>query len=152
MEYEGDYINNKYNGKGYDKNNNINYEVKGGKGLIKDYGFFGDLIFEGEYLNGLINGKVKEYWNGKLLFEGEYLNGLRHGKGKEYDYDDYDGQLIFEGEYLNGLKNGKGKEYRDDKLIYEGEYLNGKRLKGEEFDYFWWFNIQDQYLKGKKLS
>ena len=30
-------------------------------------------------------GKVREfYYDGKLKFEGEYLNGLRNGKGKEY--------------------------------------------------------------------
>ena len=42
--------------------------------------------------------KVYDY-KGKLIFEGEYLNGLKNGKGKEYDYD---GKLKFEGEYLNG--------------------------------------------------
>ncbi len=36
-----------------------------------------------------------------LEFEGEYLNGIRNGKGKEY-YDD--GTLIFEGEYSDGKK------------------------------------------------
>ena len=35
---------------------------------------------------------------GKLLFEGDYLNGIRNGKGKEYKLN----KLIFEGEYLNG--------------------------------------------------
>ena len=46
MEYEGDYLDKKkWNGKGYDENGNIIYE--------------------------LINGKVKEYNdNGKLEFEG----------------------------------------------------------------------------------
>ena len=29
------------------------------------------------------NGKRKEYYNGNLIFEGEYLNGKSHGKGKE---------------------------------------------------------------------
>ena len=43
---------------------------------------------------------------GELIFEGEYLNGERNGKGKEYNYD---GRLIFEGEYLNGKKTGKEK-------------------------------------------
>ena len=43
------------------------------------------IIFEGEYVNGEINGKVKEYdKNGKLEFEGEYLHGEKNGKGKEY--------------------------------------------------------------------
>ena len=37
----------------------------------------GILLFEGEYLNGEINGKGKEYVDGELVFEGEYLNGKR---------------------------------------------------------------------------
>ena len=79
------------------------------------------LIFEGEYLNGKWNGKVKEYYNnGKLKFEGEYLNG----KGKKYNKEC---KLIFEGEYVNGERNGKVKEYYNNgKLIFELEYLNGK--------------------------
>ena len=43
---------------------------------------------------------------GNIIFEGEYLNGERNGKGKEYDAI---GKLDFEGEYLNGKRNGKGK-------------------------------------------
>ena len=41
-----------------------------------------------------------------LEFEGEYLNGIRNGKGKEY-YNN--GELKFEGEYLNG-KDGMEKD------------------------------------------
>ena len=47
-----------------------------------------------------------------MRFEGEYLNGLKNGKGKEYMLE----KLIFEGEFLNGKKNGKGKEYFDGKI------------------------------------
>ena len=104
LEYDGEYrLDRKWNGKGYDKNGNIIYEL----------------------ING--NGKVKEYYYGDILrFEGEYLNGKKNGKGKEYSED---GELIFEGDYLNGKRNnGIGKEYDDDsELIFEGEYLNGKR-------------------------
>ena len=57
------------------------------------------------------NGKRKEYYKGHLKFEGEYLNGKINGKGKEYDDD---GELKFEGDYLNGERNGKGKEYYYD--------------------------------------
>ena len=47
--YEGQYLNGKkWDGKGYDKFNNIIYELKNGKGLIKE--FLGNhLIYEGEY-------------------------------------------------------------------------------------------------------
>ena len=46
-------------GKGYDKNNNIAYELKDGKDLIKEYDDICLLIFEGEYLNGKRNEKEK---------------------------------------------------------------------------------------------
>ena len=95
--YEGEYLyDKKWNGKGYDENGNVIYEL----------------------ING--NGKGREYdENGRLIFEGEYLNGKRNGKGKEYDNN---GKLIFEGEYLyNFIK--KGKYYLNGKLEFEGEYL-----------------------------
>ena len=91
----------------------------------------GGLIFEGEYLNGEINGKGREnYFNNILIFEGEYLNGKKNGKIKEY----FKGKLKFEGEYINGLRNGKGKEYDlFGNLIFEGEYLYNERRKGKAF-------------------
>ena len=86
------------------------YKIGERNGKGKEYLKHNDeLVFEGEYLNGKRNGKVKEYYyNGQLIFEGEYLNGKRNGIGKEYN--NY-GELKFEGEYLNGQRNGKGKEY-----------------------------------------
>ena len=87
-EYEGEYLfDKKWNGKGYDENNNIIYELINGNGKVKEYN---------EYL-------------ACLIFDGEYLNGEKIGKGKEYNYS---GNFIFEGEYLNGKRwNGKVKEY-----------------------------------------
>ena len=49
----------------------MEYEIKNGKGNIKEHFVNGELIFEGEYLNGLRNGQGKEYDKGKLIFEGE---------------------------------------------------------------------------------
>ena len=79
IEYEGEYFNNKkYNGKGYDENGNIIYELISG------------------------NGKVKEYANDKLIFEGEYINGKRWN-GNEKEYND-EGELINIVEYINGKR------------------------------------------------
>ena len=36
------------------------------------------MIFDGEYKNGIKNGKGKEYYNGKLIYEGEFLNGKKY--------------------------------------------------------------------------
>ena len=68
MEFEGEYLNGKRNGKG------------------KEYYDDGQIFFEGEYLNGKRNGKGKEYYylNFKISFEGEFKNGLRWN-GKGYD-------------------------------------------------------------------
>ena len=50
--------------------------------------------------NGKINGII--YYKGKKInIDGEYLNGKLNGKGKEYDDN---GNLIFEEEYLNEEK------------------------------------------------
>jgi len=69
---------------------------------------------------------VKEYSeDGKLIFEGEYLNGVKNGKCREYNYNIYHNYLRFEGEYLDGKKwNGKG--YNKDKEVeYEIKDGNG---------------------------
>ena len=77
-------------------------------GNVKEYNSKGELEFEGEYVEGIRNGKGKEYYNNELIFEGEYSNNKRwNGKSKEYDK--YTDRLIYEGEYLNGERNGKGK-------------------------------------------
>ena len=70
LEYDGEYLyDKKWNGKGYDNLGKIVYELKDGKGLVKEYSYYLQLDFEGEYLNGERNGKGKEYNNGKVIFE-----------------------------------------------------------------------------------
>ena len=103
LEFEGEFLyDNKFNGKGYDQDGNIIYELINGNGKVKEYWVIGDILFEGEYLNGKKNGKGKEcYFRNILLYEGEFLNEKRHGKGKEYDFKDKCSKLKYEGEYLN---------------------------------------------------
>ena len=183
LKFDGEYFKDKkWNGKGYNKNGEIVFEIKNGNGKGKEYYDDGELKFEGEYLNGKRNGKGKEYYDN---YEGEYLNGKRNGKGKEY-YDN--GNLKFEGEYLNGergdgkvykaYKNnsiiefcfndynvferpslkeeiiGKEKEYYDDgELKFEGEYLNGKRNgKGKEYYDNGKLKFEGEYLNGKRWN
>ena len=78
LKFKGEYINGKkWNGKGYNIYNNIIYELKEGKGFIKEYNYWFNLEFEGEYLNDERNIKGKEYihlrYKTILYFEGEYL-------------------------------------------------------------------------------
>ena len=139
IQFEGEYLNDKkWKGKGYDIEGNIIYEINKGKGRIKEYDYYNNLIFEGELIYGEKNGKGIEYYywltNDSYFskFEGEYLNGKKNGLGKEYYQN---GKVKFEGEYKNGKRNGKGKEYdTHDRLLFEGEYLKGKRKQGKQYD------------------
>ena len=130
--YEGEYLNDKkWNGKAYDNKGKEIYEIKNGKGNIKEYNRYGDLSLECEIVNGEKNGKCKEYRNNTLVFEGKYFNGKKWN-GKEYDYNNH---LIYEGEYLNGKRwNGKYKEYNNDNLIFEGEIFNGNKWNEKGYD------------------
>jgi len=61
-----------------------------GYGRLREYNSYNDrLIFEGGCSNGKRNGNGKEYnEEGQLIFEGEYLDGKRwKGIEKEYDED-----------------------------------------------------------------
>ena len=82
-----------------------------------------------ECLNGEKNGKGKEYgYSGEIKFEGEYLYNAKR-KGKEYNNK---GKLEYEGEYLFGNK-WIGKEYDENgKVICE--YINGdKKIISQKF-------------------
>ncbi len=53
IKFDGEYINGKmWKGKGYDINGNLIFELKKGKGTMKEIDINGNVIFEGEYLNG----------------------------------------------------------------------------------------------------
>ena len=168
--FEGEYLKDKrWNGKGYDEYGNIIYELKNGKGYVKEYSEDG-FIFEGKYLKGEKNGKGKEFYdNGNIKFEGDYLKGKKNGIGKEYYLTK---KLLFEGEYLLGKKwngkgydlngniiyllnngNGKVKEFYNDNLIFEGEYLNGQRHgKGIEYNIYGHCIFKGEFSKGLRWS
>jgi len=63
LEYEGEFLyERKYNGKGYDNNGNIIYELINGNVKIKEYFPTGGLEFEGEYLNDKKMDSEKNIW------------------------------------------------------------------------------------------
>ena len=133
LKFEGDYLNGKkWNGKGYNKNKKIIYELKDGKGYIKEFSTINDdLVFEGEYIDGEKNGKCKEYnYDNKLEFKGEYLNGKRWN-GIEYNYR-FEGGLKYIIEYKEGKRGESVECIGTKKDEYEQEILNDEKLKKEE--------------------
>ena len=58
IKFDGKYLNGKkWNGKGYNIKGELNYEIKNGKGIIKEYYKNGNTYFVCEYINGKIMGK-----------------------------------------------------------------------------------------------
>ena len=178
LKFEGEYIDNKeWNGIGYDEKGNVEYELKNGYGIMREYSYNRNdkkiIIFEGEYFGGKRNGIGIEYdKEGYKIFKGEYLNGNRNGKGQEfkYSYLVFDGEYLngkkigfgigyfnkkrYEGEYFNGERIGKGKELNDkNKLIYEGEFLCGQfNGKGKKYDSLGYLEFEGEYINGLKFG
>ena len=123
--FEGEYWRGKrWNGKGYDNNKKITYELKNGKGIVKRFDYNNILILEAEYINGVRNGKEKIYfWKNKTHCEVEYfeyINGKRNGKGKLLSI--FDNFLSFEGIFLYDEKR-KGKEFYQNGIVkFEGSF------------------------------
>ena len=104
-----------------------------GKYVDGKYVWADNKYYVGEFKNNIPNGKgIKYYPNGNLLYEGDFVNGKFDGVGK-YHYDDGD---IFVGDYKQGLRNGKGTlYYKDGNIRYEGDYINDK--KNGKGKYIW---------------
>ena len=136
-----------------------NKQIHGEKVDQDSYFPSGKIIFRGTYLNGKRK-QGKEYnYNRTLLYEGQLLNGIKNGKGIEYDRYH---ELCYEGEYVNGKKSGKGKEYyrffsnyskqfsNDPTLIFEGDFIHNYRLRGKEYYKTGKLKFEGEYLFKEK--
>ena len=83
-----------------------------------------------EYKGNLNNGKVEmNYFIGK--YEGEFKNGIREGKGKFI----YNNKNIYDGEWKNDIKEGKGiMNYKNGEKIY---IKRDKFEELEKYDGYW---------------
>ena len=155
LKYEGDFINDKFEGYGKYFNENENkwkYYIgewknglKHGKGKIFDKNE--NLMYEGDFANGELEGKGKFFSGNGVYYVGEFKNGSMNGKGKLVNNNGitlYEGNFsnnkiegegkykinnkeYFEGELKGGLVNGKGKlYYKNGNIKFEGEIYNSK--------------------------
>lgn len=110
--------------------------------------------WEGSCVNGKANGygKLTKYINGKYesTYEGEYKNGIREGKGK---FTHISGSIL-ECNFSNGQALGFGKYDLGDDGYYQGEIVNyrihGKGTRtfanGAKFEGFY---VSDEMYTGK---
>ncbi len=117
-----------------EKDNNIyigeaDYIIRNGRGgmIFKDEGRY----YVGYWDNGrqYKKGKVFDRKN-NLLYEGEYKNGVKEGIGVYY----YQSGEKYEGKFVNGVKEGKGIFYWKNGNKWEGYFKNDK-MNGEGIFY-----------------
>ncbi len=117
-----------------EKDNNIyigeaDYIIRNGRGgmIFKDEGRY----YVGYWDNGrqFKKGKVFDRKN-NLLYDGEYKNGVKEGIGVYY----YQSGEKYEGKFVNGVKEGKGIFYWKNGNKWEGYFKNDK-MNGEGIFY-----------------
>jgi hypothetical protein len=129
-------------GKGRELNSDSGYYLgdfwggkKTGSGI---YSFSKYKRYEGEFLDGVPHGKVKELLDNQE-YDGGFVVGVRQGEGKLI----VDKEFVFEGTFVNGKLNGKGKMHSlKDSRSYVGDYKNDQEhgqgvfitAKGEKYE------------------
>ena len=93
------------------------------KALVKEEFFYpdGQIRMEGEYKNGMKNGRwISYYNNGNRWSEGYYKKNINEGKTITWHEN---GQKYYQGYYKNGERKGKWKFWDENgKLIKEIDY------------------------------
>ncbi|MDZ4204280.1 MAG: hypothetical protein U1C46_05620 [Bacteroidales bacterium] len=96
-------------------------------GLVTEFGPLGNVIAEGEYFEGMEDGKWI-YNSENHRIEGNYRAGMRNGAWKHYYKT---GQLSFEGDFIEDNANGKHTYYWENGLKKDEEYYVNGRKEGD---------------------
>ena len=101
---------------------------------------FGD-IYEGKFVNFNLEGHGKHYSkNKRLIYEGEFKNGLYNGKGTYHTTN----KIYYEGHFKDNVKNGQGLQ-RQGINSHAGNFTNGQLDgKGVSIDYH--YNTVTEYI------
>lgn len=148
--YCGNVVNGVAHGSGellaaYDFETKHNFNIESPSGTFSIFGMDGvseNLIYEGNFENGLPSGKGMIFDLGELRYAGKMKNGLKNGSG--YEFNSWDANtmwLRFDANFENGLKNGYGREYSKTEnglwKRFDGTWKDGNWEKGQ------WYELND---------
>ena len=92
----------------------------------------GKIIYEGDFVDGLMEGNGKFIHENGDYYIGQFRNNLANGKGTEYDVF---GVIIYEGDFVDDVRNGDGEEFdKDGKMLRFVTYKNGECVKSGEIE------------------
>jgi hypothetical protein len=84
--------------------------------------------YEGEFIDGVANGKGKVRWANQSIYEGPMLNGKIHGEGKitEYGANGFNGKVTF----LNGKSIGRAVKSTNNPAVIKVTNEHGFNQSG----------------------
>ena len=89
------------------------------------YNYLGNLVYEGEMVNGIANGKGTFFFPGGEKYYGNFENGIMEGNGIFY----WDDGSRWEGTFSNNKLHGEGMFYNPrTKASFKATYRNNKLL------------------------
>ena len=97
------------------------------------YNEMGELVFEGQFSQGVADGEGRHIYTSIMLggsdYAGGFKNGQKHGRGR-LTYKD--GTVLFDGTYDRGQWHGQGEWQDLQGTWYKGDFINMERTgKGE---------------------
>ena len=133
VKYEGDFVNNKFQGNGKYYFENGDYyvgqwvnDLQNGKGKIYDKK--GNIIYEGDFMNDHLDGNGKIYFSDGGYFIGQFMKGKIHGEGKIYDKK---GNVLYLCLFFNGKFMGGERKINQD---YIGQIYKSKMYSKSGID------------------
>jgi hypothetical protein len=109
-------------------NNTFNIDNLTGKGTLY---LKNGKKYEGNFLNGNLNGWCRFINNNGICFEGLFKSGVLDGKGKIIKIDENRRRNVYVGDIKDFKKEGNGEEKTND-YSYEGEFVDDtKHGKGK---------------------
>jgi len=125
--YDGYWKDGLYNGEGTLYNNDKTYIIgtfKSGSttGVVSLFDCDGNILYLGNMINGVADGKGELYLNGEKTYEGNFFRGKKCGKGKQFK----NGRLIYDGTFDNDEYCDYGISYENDVQTYSGMWHNDK--------------------------
>jgi len=128
--YEGNFINNLYEGQGILKflTNGAEYQGSFKSGKFHGHGEFIDQNndhYVGSFINNMKSGNGTMKYESGSTYNGKWENNMRHGQGEMK----WTNGTVYQGEFVNDKFEGKGKlvnamvDGRQD--IYEGNFIGG---------------------------
>lgn len=92
--------------------------------------------YVGNWKEGAFNGYGTYYYADGRIYEGNWLANKQHGKGKiTFSANDSNNRKYYDGEWVSGIRQGMGTMMWSDGEWYKGGWQNGKWHGNGEYHY-----------------